>query len=548
YTSLFLSLLVTAKSPQIANYIGAVDHPDERKAHQHVIPRLGGLGIAVALFVSLPLFMPIDAALIAFLVGAIVISATGLFDDALQISPLLKFIGQIVAVLLFLFIADVRLVHFGDLIGIGNLSTGSFALPITVVCMVGVINALNLSDGLDGLAGGLSAIAAAFLAVLAYSCHNLVALNISVALFSAILGFLRYNSYPAKLFMGDTGSLLLGYSLAAIAVLIAQPASTTDAVVIAPITVALVLALPIVDTVLVMLRRIWKGDSPFLPDKTHLHHRLMALGFPHAAVVPLMYMIMVIMGSIAVLLHNTADWIQLLMGTLIMFAVFFSITICQYAQAIWQPMVRKKTSSFHRNKIYYRITVLVGKSMPWLLAFFVIGLMLPVLFVRHLPFNMEYYLLAMAVLFAALYPWRAQHGHSAIVHGLFYLSCVIIILLLNLNQESVPWMEFYLKIISVLVLVWVLLKLLFKRHTEVFLTSGFELLIIFISWFIPMIVLPQLHASEELIDILKLVCIEAIPFFLAIKILIREQPRRNHTIAIAMVFVLVLLSGKGFLL
>jgi len=549
YTSLFLSLLVTGKSPIIAQWIGAVDHPDERKAHQHVTPRLGGIGFAAGLFVSLPLFLPLNQLLLGFLLGGLVIVAIGLWDDAKQISPRIKFLGQVIAVLLFVFIADVRLVHFGDLFGIGNIYTGSLALPITVVCMVGVINALNLSDGLDGLAGGLSAIAATFFAILSYVSGNDFSLAVSVALFAAILGFLRYNSYPAKLFMGDTGSLLLGYALASLAVLLAQPVSDTDLTIkIAPITIALVLLLPIADTILVMLRRLWYGHSPFLPDKTHLHHRLMDLGFPHAAVVPILYMLMVAMGALAVSLRFMPEWVQLLLGLLLIGAAFLAVTCCQRCHITWQSLPYREDCFFQRTQVYYNITAVVGRSMPLLLIFIVVSLSFPVFFVHHFPGGMEYYTLAVAALFVILFPWQARHGYNAIVHGLLYLSCVVILLSLNVNQYDLPWISLYLKVVSSLVLVWVLLKLIFKSHGEVFLTSGFELLLIFISWFIPMIVLPQLHASESSIQTMTVVCIEAIPFFLALKILIREQPFRNRMIALCMLLALMVLSARGIFL
>lgn len=547
FTSLFISLLITGKSPTVARWIGAVDHPDTRKAHQHAIPRLGGLGIAVALFASLLLFVPMSVLLQAFLLGAVVIAATGMLDDALQISPIAKFAGQIVAVLLFVLIADVHLTHFGDLLAVGDLYTGSLALPITVVCMVGVINSLNLSDGLDGLAGGLSAIATAFLGVFAFSSQNWTTLAITVSLFGAILGFLRYNSYPAKLFMGDTGSLLLGYSLAAITLLLVQPASTGQLLVsVTPISVALVLLLPIFDTILVMLRRLWLGFSPFSPDKTHLHHRLMELGFPHAAVVPILYTIMVIMGTMAIILQGMPEWLQLLLGLVVIITIYAFVVACQHTNVTWRPsFVDYSDYSFHETKIYQSITTTIGKSVPWLLGFIATVLVFPILFVSEVSNSISYYAMAVAVVFVLLFPWKARHGYYAIVHGLLYLACVSIIFSLNMSQQAVPWLSLYMQIASGIVLLWVLLKLIFKRNNEVFLTSGFEFLLIFISWFIPMIVLPQIHAPETLTHLITLVCIETIPFFIAFKIIIREQPRRNSIIALSMVFALVLLGCKG---
>jgi len=150
------------------------------------------------------------------------------------------------------------------------------------------MNALNLADGLDGLAGGISAIAAIFLGLFAYLSVDWVALWILLALVGSLFGFLRYNTHPAKLFMGDTGSLLLGYTLSAAAVMLVR--NDPVGIHLAPVTVAAVLALPITDTLLVMSRRLRHGQNPFSPDRTHLHHQLLELGFPHAVVVRILYL------------------------------------------------------------------------------------------------------------------------------------------------------------------------------------------------------------------------------------------------------------------
>jgi len=176
--------------------------------------------------------------------------------------------------LIFILYGETELKGFGDLVGIGPLGTGIYAVPITVICMVGVMNALNLSDGMDGLAGGVSTIACLFLIYFSLQSGHWFNLALSVSLFGCLIGFLYFNSYPAKIFMGDTGSLVLGYILSSICVLSQK---LDGEVSIAPISMALILALPIVDTLWVMANRVLRGESPFLPDNTHLHHKLMML-------------------------------------------------------------------------------------------------------------------------------------------------------------------------------------------------------------------------------------------------------------------------------
>src|SRR5512146_860263 len=222
FTGLVLSLWLTPLSIRFSRIVHAVDLPDGRKVHQKAVSRLGGLAIGIGLAVPLLAFVDMDRSLAAFLLGALVIAATGFLDDIYQIPPLAKILGEVAAAGTFVAVSGISLQSFGDILGIGEIRTGALASLVTVFCMVGVMNALNLSDGLDGLAGGISAIACTFLGVFAYMSHDWLSLSILAVLLGSIFGFLRHNTYPANLFMGDTGSLLLGFSLSAVAVRLVQ--------------------------------------------------------------------------------------------------------------------------------------------------------------------------------------------------------------------------------------------------------------------------------------------------------------------------------------
>ena len=173
--------------------------------------------------------------------------------------------------------------------------------------MVGAMNAFNLADGLDGLAGGIAGIAAVFLACLAWLAQSWILLLLAMSLCGSIAGFLRYNSYPARVFMGDCGSLMLGYTLSVMVVVLAQHQDQHG---IPLVTLATVIALPLLDTLLVMARRMRDGKSPFLPDKTHIHHHLMELGLPHPAAVNTLYVAMLSFGLLAILNSNESEWLQ----------------------------------------------------------------------------------------------------------------------------------------------------------------------------------------------------------------------------------------------
>lgn len=252
-----------------------MDHPKDRSSHSIQTTRLGGLGIAASLVLSCLMFLPFNAFTWAFLTGLLAIIATGLIDDIADIGPRWKFVGQIVAAGAFVGLGGGSLVNLGDFLGLGQITLDLLAVPFTIFCMVGAMNAFNLSDGLDGLAAGLAAITAVFFAYFSWHVGAIDLLLVCVALLGAVMGFLRYNSYPAKLFMGDCGSLTLGYVLAALLVSGSQRGGHH----IPLVAWAMVVALPLLDTLLVMARRMYYGHSPFLPDRTHLHHRLMAVGF-----------------------------------------------------------------------------------------------------------------------------------------------------------------------------------------------------------------------------------------------------------------------------
>jgi UDP-GlcNAc:undecaprenyl-phosphate GlcNAc-1-phosphate transferase len=326
FVALILTLLLTPLSMKLALAVGAIDVPDERKLHDANIPCLGGLAFAISFGVSCLIFLPLDSILSGFLIGLVIITITGLADDIWHIRPALKFTGEIAASLIFILYGGTELTSFGDLIGIGPLETGMFAVPITVFCMIGVMNAMNLVDGLDGLAGGLSAIACLFLGYFSLQSGQWLNLALSVALLGCLFGFLYFNTYPAKVFMGDTGSLVLGYSLSSICVL----SQKLDAdIPIAPISMALILALPIADTIWVLTNRVFRGKNPFLPDNTHLHHDLLSLDLPHSAIVYVLYGCMFICGFLAVLMQSMSEWLQFAIGTGFIISLYVVVAVFQ---------------------------------------------------------------------------------------------------------------------------------------------------------------------------------------------------------------------------
>lgn len=301
FTALVISIALIPVMIRLAPRLGLVDRPDARKVHRIPIPRVGGVGIVVGAIVPLALWMPIDAELAAYLFGGIVLLVFGLWDDAKELGPRVKFVGQFLAVLPVVYYADIS-IHQLPLFDSGAVPEW-FTKPFTVFAIVGVINAVNTSDGLDGLAGGLSMLSLAALAFLGHDADGWLIVAIGAATLGGILGFLRYNTHPAHVFTGDGGSQFLGFTLGFLAVYLTQ--NTNPA--LSPALPLLLLGLPIADLLSVMAQRARRGISCFKADKTHFHHRLLDVGFDHYEAVVAIYSIQTLLVLAGVVLRYESD-------------------------------------------------------------------------------------------------------------------------------------------------------------------------------------------------------------------------------------------------
>jgi UDP-GlcNAc:undecaprenyl-phosphate GlcNAc-1-phosphate transferase len=292
--SFVISLACVPLAMRLAFKIGAVDRPDERKVHSRVMPRLGGLAIFLAFFAAMTAFSQPAGPMWGLLIGAAIIFLVGIIDDVWQLSPWLKLLGQCIA-------AGIA-INFGIEVNFvsnpfnGPLDLGYFSLPLTFLWIVGVTNAVNLIDGLDGLAAGVSGIAALTMGIVSLLQGQVVAALAAFILVAAVGGFIPYNFYPARTFMGDGGSNFLGFTLACLAIL-GTVKSTALIMLFVPIVI---LGIPILDTFFAIIRRI-NNHAPILrPDKDHLHHRLMAIGMSHRRSVVIIYIISGFFALVAV--------------------------------------------------------------------------------------------------------------------------------------------------------------------------------------------------------------------------------------------------------
>ena len=314
--SLLLSWFLTPYVKRLALRLGAVDKPNARKVHHEVMPRLGGLAIFCGFFVAVVICMHLTKDVVGILLGAIIIVAVGICDDIYQLTAKAKLLGQIVAALVLVFF-DIRIEWFNNPMG-GYFYLDYLSIPFTVFWVVSFTNVVNLMDGLDGLAAGVSAIASVTIILVALQQGFYSVAIITAALAGATIGFIRYNFNPATIFMGDTGSLFLGYMLAAISIFGAVKSAAT----IALIVPAIALGLPIMDTAFAIARRYLNGKPIFQPDKGHLHHRLLAMGFSQKQAVILMYLISAGLCLSAVLLTEI-DGIYAVVLLIVLIAAIF---------------------------------------------------------------------------------------------------------------------------------------------------------------------------------------------------------------------------------
>ena len=312
-----LSLIVTiALIPlliSVAIRAGIYDQPDARKVHSKPIPRIGGVAMALGALVLVLIYGAANTFAWAFLAGAVVIVVFGLLDDLFELDFKVKFAAQIAASLIVVLYGGIRITRLGSLLPDDMILMEGIGIFLAVVAIVGVTNALNLTDGLDGLAGGITLLMLLCIGYLAWMDDDLFIVLVSAALAGSIFGFLRYNTHPAILFMGDTGSQLLGFSAVCLSLSLTQKNTAFS-----PVLPLLILGWPILDTATVMVKRMVEGRSPFAPDKGHFHHRLMALGLYQSEAVFVIYVFQSLLVASAYLFRFHSE--SLLLGGYLVFA------------------------------------------------------------------------------------------------------------------------------------------------------------------------------------------------------------------------------------
>jgi UDP-GlcNAc:undecaprenyl-phosphate GlcNAc-1-phosphate transferase len=300
-TALLLCMGLIPLLRLVAERFQVMDLPGERKVHAHPIPRIGGVAFAIGACASIAWWGAKDTTTISVLLGCLIIVGFGVWDDRVDLGYRTKLVGQLLGALAVVWGGDIR---FTTLPVLSDTETPVWVGSLfTIIFLIGVSNAVNLTDGLDGLAGGLSFLTLSGIAYLAYLSSDSTVLMLTVPFLGALLGFLRYNTYPARIFMGDGGSQLLGFMMGVLVILLTDsvrgPFSSTLSL--------FLLGLPFLDTLGVTGQRLAEGRSPFVGDRAHVHHKLLRVGLTHYEAVTAIYLIQASMLGVAYVLRWESD-------------------------------------------------------------------------------------------------------------------------------------------------------------------------------------------------------------------------------------------------
>ncbi len=479
-TSLFFSLFITISlvplCGRLAYRLQALDMPSARKVHSHPMPRFGGLAMTLGMLITVCLWLPKESFVKAFLISCIIIAIFGLMDDVVGMGYKTKFMGQVIAALVIMIMGKVRIVTLGTIIPSSLCLSDWFSYLLTLVVIVGVTNAINLSDGLDGLAGGICLLSFCCIAYLAYRERVFTIVLLAASIIGVIFGFLRFNTYPASIFMGDTGSQLLGFSGITLALKLTQESPN-----LSPVLPLIFFGFPVLDTLTVMAQRISEGRSPFSADKNHLHHKLIKLGFFHTEAVVIIYVFQFVLVISAIYFKNSPDW-GLLAGYLLLCAL--SLVFFHYAE---KTGYRVKRYDLIDNVFKGKLRVLRERGILIRICFKAVewGTPMLVLFSVFLPRQIprDFSVLSMPFLIFLIFSiFLKPSVFSASIRLPVYFLLPYVLYLGEINTAGwIPhyWLKFY-NLGFALLAFFVILTLKFTRRKKGFKISPMDFLILFI--------------------------------------------------------------------
>lgn len=493
-----------------------VDQPGERKVHSIPIPRIGGVAMAIGVLISAVIVIPLEQSDRYFLIAAGVLAVFGALDDRFDLDYRIKLVGQLIAAAIVVLGGDIQIhaLTFDDRV----LLPEWISIPVSLFFVIGITNAINLADGLDGLAGGTTFLCLCALAMLAYSGGQVSSAALALAFAGAVLGFLRFNTYPASIFMGDAGSQLLGFAVGVLSLRATQSSNS----VVSAATPVLLLALPILDTLSVMVQRVSEGRSPFSADKNHIHHKLLAFGFDHHEAVMVIYAIQADLFLLAYWMRFESDLTILAVVT-----GFFLVSIVLLQAATRRDWRFRSSKQAKVDSPLARLLTLLRqpKYLPrWSYRAVAIGVWVyaSIVTAETARLSTDVRLLLMA-LFAITVVWLSiLRGKplSTIERAALYITSAVLVYLdsATLHDEPLVTMATWASILTMAAGTVLRLRLSTDRRFEL---TPLDLLVLFVA-----LVLPSLSDSLSLPDGGALGIAKLVILFYAIELLVSRTETR----------------------
>jgi len=530
----FVTIVLIRPLVRLAEWLHAVDQPAARKIHQAPVPRLGGLAMATGAMLPLLMWAPMEAQTVGYLCGVAVIVIFGVWDDLRGIDYRIKFLGQIIAVLIVVMYGGVVIRYF-PFLGLEPLPD-YVAIPITIFALVGVTNAINLADGLDGLAGGITLLSLGIIGILAYPTGDAKVLLVTIAVIGSIVGFLRFNTYPARIFMGDGGSQFLGFSAGVLVVMLTQESNTA----LSPALTLMILGLPILDTAMVMSERIYKGRSPFLPDQNHLHHKLLAVGLDHYEAVFVIYFLQTVLVGAAYFLRFETDWLIFLLYGLFCLALVGSLKVAMASG--WKVHGDPHQGSaavvpgwihwLRRDQRILRIAFyFAAAAIP---SYFFLG----ALFVERVPKDIGALAGTLSIVLLVLYIARRQKPFHIVERACTYVAGICVVYLVQVMPGALANFSLYRNILFAAMTVAVAIGFRFSK--ERFRVTPMDFLVILIA-----LVVPNLPAVNIEIGNAGLAVAMLIVLFYSIELVLNNIWRRWDIMRFTTFVTLAVLGLRG---
>ncbi len=535
--SVFITVSLIPLMVRLADRFQWVDLPNPRKVHTRPVPRIGGCAMALGAAVPVILWAKPDNFVKAYLAGAGILVLFGLVDDMKGIGYKAKFAVQLVAASMAVFFGGVRIESLGTLLLSEFRIPDWFSLPLSLVAIVGVTNAINLADGLDGLAGGISFLGFCCIAYLAYLAEDQTALLLSLSMAGAIFGFLRFNTHPATLFMGDTGSQLLGFSAIVLALKITQGNTPFS-----PILPLIILGFPVLDTLTVMVERVREGRSPFSPDKNHFHHRLVRFGLYHSEAVFTIYVIQAVMIVSAVLFKYYSD------GLLVVsYGVFSALILTAFTLADrWGFRVKRYPLIDYALK--GSLKNIKGEHLIIRTSFPLANIIIPLVFLWSclLPAAIPGYVSLMAGCFFIylLMVWFFVKSHMEFcLRFVAFLTIPFVLYLIESGRAtwiSPQWFALYQYSFGVIAFLGLLVAK-YSRRGKGFRLTPMDFLIVFIAVIVPNLPDPSIQGHR-----LGLLSAKIIVMLFGYELLIKELRGKFGALTVSILIGLALICARGF--